>query len=94
MQGKLEWPRNFSARQKSNLPLLTRALHRADEMSRIHFRILPSTLRRRNVRTGQFTEGIGQGLFANKNFKPGDHLINFVGVIINRYNFDDPLNFQ
>ena len=37
-------------------------------------------MRRRHLTTGQYTEGIGNGLFALK--KPGDHLLNFVGDTI------------
>ena len=85
-QGKLEWPLSFTSWQKKQMPLLTRALHRVDAMSRLHFKILPSTLRRRNADTGLFTETIGNGLFAHKDFKEGDHLLNFVGTIIDRCN--------
>lgn len=84
--GKLEWPKHFTMQQRSSLPLLTRALRRTDLDSRVNFRVAPSTLRRRDAQTGLFTAPIGNGLFANKKFKPGDHLINFVGTIINRYN--------
>ena len=69
------------------MPLLTRALARADHFSRSHFRIAPSILRRRHLTTGQYTEGIGNGLFALKKFKPGDHLLNFVGDTINNQQY-------
>ena len=81
-QGKLSWPKHFSKVQKLDMPLLTRALARADHFSRSHFRIAPSILRRRHLTSGQYTEGIGNGLFALKKFKPGDHLLNFVGDTI------------
>ena len=86
-QGKLSWPKHFSKDQKLDMPLITRALARADQFSRNHFRIAPSTLRRRHQRTGNFTEGIGNGLFALKKFKPGDHLLNFVGITINKQQY-------
>ena len=41
-QGKLSWPKHFSKVQKLDMPLLTRALARADHLSRSHFRIAPS----------------------------------------------------
>ena len=86
-QGKLSWPKHFSKGQKLDMPLLTRALARADQFSRNQFRIPPSSLRRRHPTTGSFTEGIGNGLFALKKFKPGDHLLNFIGQTINKQQY-------
>ena len=87
VSGKLQWPSSFSSFRKKKMPLLTRALCRADQMSRVHFRVQPSKLRRRHPATGAFTEEIGNGLFAMTRFKPGEHLINFIGDIINRQQY-------
>ena len=83
-QGKLAWPKHFSKFQKRKMPLLTKALSRVDQLSRTHFRIAPSTMRRRNSVTSAYSETIGNGLFSQKKFKPGDHLLNFVGNVISK----------
>jgi hypothetical protein len=83
-QGKLSWPKHFSKLQKGRMPLLTKALARADQLSRTAFFVRPSSLRRRNPISNAYTETIGNGLFAQKKFKPGDHLISFVGTLINK----------
>jgi hypothetical protein len=81
---RLEWPKHFTTTQKENLPLLERAIHRTTALTRILFRVAPSNLRRRNATTLQFTEPIGNGLFATRTFRPGEHIIHFIGEIINR----------
>jgi hypothetical protein len=87
MQGKLCWPRHFTKFQKEKMPLLTRALSRVDQLSRTLFFVGPSKLRRRNPVTNAFTETIGNGLFAQQKFVPGDHLLNFVGTTINKQEY-------
>jgi hypothetical protein len=88
VSGKLQWPRRFNPSQRERMPLLMRAVHRTEIQTRLHFRIAPSMLRRQNEITRTFTETIGNGLFALKHFRVGEHLLNFVGTIINREEYE------
>jgi hypothetical protein len=85
---RVEWPKNFTVSEKRAWTpdiVMSRTERRyQDSLSHVVY-IRDSVLRRRDI-TGEFTMGIGLGLFAKVSFQAGEKIAFFVGEIFTDLN--------
>jgi hypothetical protein len=82
IKNKLQWPKNFTSKQRVQLPLARATL----EMKRA-LQGRPSCLRALDVR-GEYRKDIGNGLYSLMGYKRDDLIATYVGNIRTRVQFD------